>query len=144
VLHNFRGGSADGCGPQAGVVIDSEGNLYGTTPTGGPSNGGVVYMVSKTEVGSGFVSESLWNCQVRWRIRRGAWYSSCLSGAVKQCYINFTSVDDCNTEPGLLQDSSGNLYGTARDGECGYNVVFMVTLSLAGCGRTKLGLATNT
>jgi uncharacterized repeat protein (TIGR03803 family) len=34
VLHNFAGGE-DGAGPNAGVVIDSEGRLYGTTVEGG-------------------------------------------------------------------------------------------------------------
>ena len=31
VLHTFRGGTKDGCGPLAGLVKDSAGNLYGTT-----------------------------------------------------------------------------------------------------------------
>jgi uncharacterized repeat protein (TIGR03803 family) len=44
VLYNFTGG-ADGCGPQAGVIRDSAGNLYGTTPYCG-SGHGVVYKVN--------------------------------------------------------------------------------------------------
>jgi uncharacterized repeat protein (TIGR03803 family) len=34
VLHSFTGG-ADGANPQAGVILDAAGNLYGTTPFGG-------------------------------------------------------------------------------------------------------------
>jgi uncharacterized repeat protein (TIGR03803 family) len=34
ILFNFAGGS-DGSGPQAGVILDSAGNLYGTTEFGG-------------------------------------------------------------------------------------------------------------
>ena len=37
VLHSFTGG-ADGNGPAAGVVVDSAGNLYGSTQVGGDPN----------------------------------------------------------------------------------------------------------
>src|ERR1039458_1359539 len=42
VLYNFTGG-ADGSGPQAGVIRDTAGNLYGTTVRGGATGSGVVY-----------------------------------------------------------------------------------------------------
>jgi uncharacterized repeat protein (TIGR03803 family) len=42
VLWSFQG-SSDGTGPNGGVVIDSSGDIYGTTPTGGNSNSGVVF-----------------------------------------------------------------------------------------------------
>jgi uncharacterized repeat protein (TIGR03803 family) len=45
VLHNF-GGSGDGEDPQAGVILDPEGNLYGTAYDGGSSNFGVVFEVT--------------------------------------------------------------------------------------------------
>jgi uncharacterized repeat protein (TIGR03803 family) len=45
VLHNFTGG-ADGGGPVAGMIFDSNGNLYGTTAEGGTRNGGVVYKLA--------------------------------------------------------------------------------------------------
>jgi uncharacterized repeat protein (TIGR03803 family) len=35
VLHRFVSGTKDGHFPQAGVVFDASGNLYGTTPVGG-------------------------------------------------------------------------------------------------------------
>ena len=34
-LHDFTGGSTDGGNPRAGVVLDANGNLYGTAPYGG-------------------------------------------------------------------------------------------------------------
>lgn len=40
ILYNF---GANGTQPHAGVVIDSLGNLYGTTTAGGKNNAGVVY-----------------------------------------------------------------------------------------------------
>ena len=42
VLYSFTGG-ADGSKPQAGVIRDSAGNLYGTTNGGGKYGGGVVF-----------------------------------------------------------------------------------------------------
>src|ERR1700733_4394396 len=47
VLHSFAGGTSDGEYPLAGVIVDAEGNVYGTTETGGASNVGTVYRVSK-------------------------------------------------------------------------------------------------
>jgi uncharacterized repeat protein (TIGR03803 family) len=41
-LHSFTGG-ADGSGPYAGVILDTSGNIYGTTFFGGASNLGTVY-----------------------------------------------------------------------------------------------------
>jgi uncharacterized repeat protein (TIGR03803 family) len=52
VLHSFSGGS-DGASPQANVILDSEGNLYGTTELGGdgrcstdPQGCGVVFEIT--------------------------------------------------------------------------------------------------
>ena len=48
LLHSFSGGASDGEYPLAGVVVDASGNVYGTTETGGASNFGTVYKVSKS------------------------------------------------------------------------------------------------
>ena len=45
VLHSFRGGSSDGENPEAAVIEDSAGTLYGTTVTGGKDGWGTVYEV---------------------------------------------------------------------------------------------------
>jgi uncharacterized repeat protein (TIGR03803 family) len=45
VLYSFTGLS-DGGEPEAGVILDSQGNLYGTTYTGGAFNGGVIYKLT--------------------------------------------------------------------------------------------------
>lgn len=42
VLHSFTGGS-DGGGPRGGLVLSTDGALYGTTSVGGRSNQGVVF-----------------------------------------------------------------------------------------------------
>ncbi len=44
VLHTFTGG-ADGGTPFAGVVLGPDGNLYGTTTSGGQTNAGVVFEI---------------------------------------------------------------------------------------------------
>ena len=41
VLHSFNG--TDGAGPQAGLIFDADGNLYGTTAGGGTYNDGTVF-----------------------------------------------------------------------------------------------------
>ena len=49
VLYSFTR-SADGGYPEAGVIIDSAGDLYGTTTQGGTANLGVVYKLDATAV----------------------------------------------------------------------------------------------
>jgi len=46
VLHSFVG--SDGATPDATPTLDSKGNLYGITGTGGPGEGGVVFELSPT------------------------------------------------------------------------------------------------
>lgn len=51
VLHQFAGGTSDGEYPRAGVVLDSNGNLYGNTEWGGSSGSyGTVYELSGATV----------------------------------------------------------------------------------------------
>jgi uncharacterized repeat protein (TIGR03803 family) len=46
VLHSFAGGPSDGAFPFAGLIADRDGNLYGTTASGGASNFGVVFKLA--------------------------------------------------------------------------------------------------
>jgi uncharacterized repeat protein (TIGR03803 family) len=45
VLHSFTGGS-DGTYPEAGLIADAAGNLYGTTYGGGASGQGTVFQLT--------------------------------------------------------------------------------------------------
>jgi uncharacterized repeat protein (TIGR03803 family) len=46
VLYSFTGG-ADGGSPEAGLILDSTGNLYGTTNSGGTGNFGTVFKLGR-------------------------------------------------------------------------------------------------
>ena len=44
VLHQFTG--FDGAQPDANMILDEKGNLYGTTAVGGPGGAGVVFKIT--------------------------------------------------------------------------------------------------
>jgi uncharacterized repeat protein (TIGR03803 family) len=46
VLHSFSSDCLDGCDPEGGVVLDGDGNVYGTTPNGGPYGYGAVWEIT--------------------------------------------------------------------------------------------------
>jgi uncharacterized repeat protein (TIGR03803 family) len=83
--HAFRDGG-DGEWPFAGVAIDSEGNIYGTTFKGGSFGLGTVFKLSPQGSG-GYKKTSLHS----------------FAGA----------ADGCTIYSGVVLDSAGNLYGTA-------------------------------
>ncbi len=86
VLHTFEEGGADGAYPEAGLVFDKSGNLYGTTLAGNDiSNGGVVFELSPA-VG-------------------GVWTESIL-------YSFMDGSDGYGPSSPLIFDESGNLYST--------------------------------
>jgi uncharacterized repeat protein (TIGR03803 family) len=101
VIHSFTGGN-DGSGPGSGLAIDSHGNLYGMTPTGGAYGLGVVYQVHPET--------------------NGQWQLNVLHA--------FTGGDDGSSGSAgrLIFDSAGNLYGvTTVGGAHGDGVVFEIT-----------------
>jgi uncharacterized repeat protein (TIGR03803 family) len=94
VLYSFKGVNAgDGSGPLAGLVMDSSGNLYGTTFRGGSSigAGGTVFELVNS---SGSYTEEVL-------------HSFPYPGA---------GGDGSVPEAGLIMDSSGNLYGATTGG----------------------------
>jgi len=97
ILHSF-GGPGDGAQPYGPPVIDSEGNLYGTTSAGGSAGWGTAFELS--------------------RLTSGAWKENLL----------YTFVSDRSPQAGLILDSAHNLYGTTiAGGAYGYGVVFRLT-----------------
>jgi uncharacterized repeat protein (TIGR03803 family) len=47
ILYNFVGGEHDGANPYGGLVLDANGDLYGTTAAGGPVNAGTVFKLRR-------------------------------------------------------------------------------------------------
>jgi uncharacterized repeat protein (TIGR03803 family) len=156
VLHTFTGG-ADGMWPSAGVIQDSAGNLYGTTQRGGSTGYGVVYKLDTTghqtvlysfkggtDGGSPFAGVI--------RDPAGNLYGTTLNGGIgvpcdggcgvvfkvdtaghETALYAFTGYADGGTpDAGVIQDSAGNLYGTASTGNQANNGV---VYKLDGAGR---------
>jgi uncharacterized repeat protein (TIGR03803 family) len=88
ILYNFTGG-ADGNQPEAAVILDTAGNLYGTTILGGAFGDGVVFEVIKNS--------------------DGTWTESVLHSFAG-------GTDGATPHSGLTFDASGNLYGTTQGG----------------------------
>jgi uncharacterized repeat protein (TIGR03803 family) len=96
IAYSFTGGS-DGGYPQGGLVVDSKGNLYGTTESGGSSSGGTVFELTPNSSGG-------WTEQVL--------YS----------FTGFMGTGDGDLPfAGLVLDSKGNLYGTTLSGGTSFN-----------------------
>lgn len=110
VLYSFKG-VPDGVGPDAALVFDSSGNLYGTTYEGGTARQGTVFELSP---GSG-----------------GQW-----SESVPHSF-NEADGDGAYPKDSLLVDSSGDLYGTTwmgGSGSCYFScgIVFEVSPEVSG------------
>jgi uncharacterized repeat protein (TIGR03803 family) len=100
VLHSFQPNGTDGYRPYCSLVLDAEGNLYGTTVQGGAYEGGTVFELKRT-AGGGWTEEILHN-------------------------FDNNGVDGWNPYfGGLTFDAGGDLYGTtAQGGLYGYGTVF--------------------
>jgi uncharacterized repeat protein (TIGR03803 family) len=86
LLHTFKNGLMDGAWPLGGLTMDSAGNVYGTTSSGGTQNEGAVYEITKT--GAETILHS----------------------------FSQDGVDGYQPEGNLVMDSSGNLWGTTAEG----------------------------
>ncbi len=91
-LQAFEFGGGNGLAPGGGLVVDGEGNFYGTTSRGGLSSVGVVFEISPTRTG----------------------------GATETVLYNFTgngsNGDGANPLGDLVFDKAGNLYGVTQSG----------------------------
>ncbi len=112
VLHSFGAcAGGDGCEPQANVIFDAQGSLYGTAYGGGSNNGGVVFKLTPPASGTGPWTETI--------------------------LYNFlsSSSDGYNPQGGLIFDAHGYLYGTTGSGGAyGYGTVFRLKPPVSGNG----------
>ena len=101
VIHTFTGGK-DGSGPGSPVAIDKQGNVYGTTPTGGANGMGVVYQLRPGATGG-------------WTLR---------------VIHTFTGGSDGGggSASRLMIDAAGNLYGVCTVGGAnGFGTVYKMS-----------------
>lgn len=149
VLHNFTGG-ADGEDPEGQLVMDKVGNLYGTTYSGGPSNAGTVFEVSKgkekvlyaftggadggspvagltfDKAGNLYGTTTAGGSSGNGAVFRLA-VPAVAGGVWKQSvlYSFGTGTDGAIPVAGVALDASGNLYGTtSAGGTYGYGTVY--------------------
>jgi uncharacterized repeat protein (TIGR03803 family) len=160
VLYSFAGGS-DGEGPQAPVIFDTEGNLYGTTIFGGSGNNGTVFQLTPSASG--------WTEKVLYRFQNGSdghkplgrsvfdrlgnLYGTTENGGAGNggTVVELTPLDGNWTynlvysfagsggSDDLVMDAAGNLYGTTySDGAYGWGSAFKLTPSNGGWTYTSL------
>jgi uncharacterized repeat protein (TIGR03803 family) len=92
ILYSFKGGTKDGGGPQAGVVLDAGGNIYGTTVNGGKSGDGTVFELVAPVGKAAYKEKILWS---------------------------FNRTDGAYPYASLIVDSADNLFGTTAGGGTG-------------------------
>jgi uncharacterized repeat protein (TIGR03803 family) len=92
VLYSFAGYPTDGGAPEAGLLMDAAGNLYGTTLYGGKNN---TCSANGIQCGTVFKLDS-----------KGA----------ETVLHNFNGPDGANPYRNLILDAKGDLYGTTTYG----------------------------
>jgi len=143
VMYSFTGG-ADGAYPQAGLVRDGAGNLYGTTSAGGSSvcsgGCGVVFKINTAgketvlHAFAGFPTDGEFPVANVVRDAAGNLYGTTpygggfddgvvfkvdATGKETILYTFTGGVDGGNPYGGLVRDAAGNLYGTTYTGGSG-------------------------
>ncbi len=149
VLHSFSG-TPDGSVPSAGLLLDSAGNLYGTTRYGGTSNLGAVFKITKAlketvlySFKGGADGEqpyadliidakgNLYGTTTKGgSAGAGIVFKLSKSGTETVLYSFMASPDGAVPQAGLIMDTLGNLYGTTTfGGKSGFGTVFELTKS---------------
>jgi uncharacterized repeat protein (TIGR03803 family) len=152
IIHNFTSGS-DGANPEAALIRDAAGNLYGTTERGGIGNGTIfeIDTTGKETILHAFetASAGVNPLTALMRDASGNVYGTTSSGGLSTCLSllssagcgtifklstsgkmtvlhTFGSGTDGKSPAGdLISDSVGNFYGTTYDGGThGYGTVF--------------------
>jgi uncharacterized repeat protein (TIGR03803 family) len=109
ILYNFQSNGTDGTNPYFGLVLDNEGNLYGTTEYGGTYGQGSVFELSPTAGG----------------------------GWTEQVIHSFGASGDGGYGQGLIFNG-GNLYGATSNGGSGAGNVFELTPTGGGAWSEQI------
>jgi uncharacterized repeat protein (TIGR03803 family) len=112
ILHTFTG--SDGQLPNGPLLLDANGNLYGTTSLGGPSWSGP----PDTNYGDG-------TAFMMSPASGGAWtFATIHSFSYK--------IDGSNPTSGFIMDGGGNLYGSLGGNTVGIGIVYKLSRSASG------------
>lgn len=103
VLHNFcsQTNCADGKGPAAPLILDTAGNLYGTTPSGGGHGAGEVFELSPNAD------------HTKWKLR--TLYSFCATSGCPDGVFSLAGLAYLGQSGGPY-DGKAPLYGTTQSG----------------------------
>jgi uncharacterized repeat protein (TIGR03803 family) len=111
VIHSFHRG--DGAGPEAGLLLDPSGNLYGTTTFGGTAGFGTAFEITPTATG--------------------------YQETVLHSFGGIGPGDGSFPQAALISDSAGALYGTAEGGGAfNRGTVFKLTPTASGYSESIL------
>jgi uncharacterized repeat protein (TIGR03803 family) len=114
VLYSFDASTTDGASPWGGVVLDSKGNVYGTTYGGGTHGGGTFFELTAKATGE--------------------WTEKTLHS-----FTNTTPDDGYEPRGDLIFDKEGNLYGTTYSGgEFSLGTAFELSPEAGGSWKEKL------
>ncbi len=130
VLHTFKGG-LDGAIPQAGLLLDADGNLYGTALSGGKTEHGTVFRIAKNGTykvlhrfvesegknpNGGLVADPAGNLygttQLGGNDALGTVFQLSPDGSLKVLHSFEALEDGASPLAGLFRDDKGHLYGT--------------------------------
>src|ERR1700677_978884 len=153
VVHSFAGGANDGAYPEDSLIIDSAGNLYGTTFNGGPANAGTVFKLSSKGIIHILYSFAGGNDGANPIARlaidkNGNLYGTTSAGGTSGngtvfavspagkhtvLYSFGSGTDGTIPFAGVTLDAKGNLYGTtSAGGSTGNGTVFELKRSASG------------
>ena len=133
VVHNFTGGTGDGIDSESPVLLDAQGNLYGTTESGGAYGNGIVFKVdsagNETPIYSAPAGPE-WAAELGAIDAQGNVYGTTRgAGADSEGSVfkidssntfttlySFTGGTDGSNPRDLRRDAQGNLYGNTKAG----------------------------
>ena len=95
ILHSFYG--TDGADPNVGLVIDANGDIFGTTESGGTSNMGTVFELNPH---NNYAATDL---------------------------VSFNGANGNDPRSGLATDANGDLFGVTTEGGGGFGTIYQLT-----------------